>query len=189
MKKIHLGFVLSLIILFSYQNCERPPYQPTTTQAPNENQIIDLTHENIQSVTLQSSENTTVQQNSKVFTLVSRNSYVINYQTGEINKSSNASSNVIRYCLNSNLLNELHDILSSAQICKTENTVPAGQLCTMQYKLGYAQLITSRDEIDLGSGDVCSANKIDFCQSSTSEMLKGWFAAVKNQLPQLNCVN
>ncbi len=188
MKKVHLGLILSVMILFSYQNCQKPPYKETSSI--NSTDAIILADENIQKITFIAKENTTVQQSSKVFTLISQNSYAINYETGEILVSSEAIATISRYCLSSNLLAELHDILLSAKVCKTENVPVADRVCAAVYQNGYAQLITNRDVIDLGWGmDGCATNKIDLCDATSSDMLKGWFVAVKNALPQQTCPN
>ncbi len=186
MKK-YLALIVSIFILFCHQNCKPISDKPTMTQVPKENQIINLADENIQTVTLQSTENTTVQQSAKTFTLVSQNSYSVNYATGEISKTTQAGGAVVNYCLSINLLNELRDILNSAQVCKVETTNAPDQVCTMEYRVGYAQIMTSRDEIDLGSNSSGCGTKIDLCLPASADLLKGWFAAVKNQLPQLNC--
>ena len=109
MRKFHFGLILATVLLFSYQNCERVKDKPDTLQPTNVNQTVNLADENIQTVTLQSMENTTVQQNMKVYTLVSQNSYAINYINGEIIKSSDISQVTTRYCLSQGLLNELQD--------------------------------------------------------------------------------
>ncbi len=190
MRKIILGFVFSVIILLSYQNCEKLNDKPSEQSKNNTNlnAIANLANENIQSIQFTSAENVSVQKNLKTYTVISQNSYSLNYQSGEIIKSIEVDSSQKKYCLSAALLSELHGIIESSSVCKTENKMPAGQVCTMVYISGYAQIVTSTETHDLGSGsDGCSTNKIDFCEASSTDMLKGWFAAVKNQLPQLSC--
>lgn len=186
MRKIHIGVILSGIILFSYQNCSYPKEKSTPSE--NSNQISILANENVRSITFLSTENTVVQQNSKTFTLVSQNSYFVDYASGEITKSVQATSSNENYCLSESLLNELHDIISSSTVCKIENKQLDGQVCSQAYRYGYAQIQTGKETLDLGSGsDGCMTNKIDLCKQSSSDMLKGWFLAIKNQLSHLNC--
>ncbi len=186
MRKIHIGFILSGIILFSYQNCSYP--KENSIPSGNSNQISMLANEKVQSITFLTSENTVVQQNSKNFTLVSQNSYVVDYVSGEILKSVQVTATIEKYCLSENLLTELRNIIESSSVCKIENKQPEGQSCSQVYKYGYALILTNNGSLDLGSSsDSCMNNAIDFCESTSKDMLKGWFAAVKNQLPQLLC--
>jgi hypothetical protein len=191
MKKAHLGLIVSVIILFSYQNCQKIPNEITAIENNSEvnpTQAIILAEENIQKITFLFKENTTVQQSAKTYTLVSQNSYEVNYKNGEIIKSSEANSTTTKYCLGQSDLSELKSILESASVCKVENSLPADTVCTMAYQFGYAQIITDRNIIDLGSGsDGCGRNKIDLCSVDSADLLKGWFQTVKNQLPNFIC--
>lgn len=197
MKKLHLGIILSVIILLSHQNCQRPPYKDTAVASTNE--TVQFSTENIQKVTFNSSENVLVQQKqiqqkqnqqaAKTFTLISQNAYEVNFETGVLLKSVQADGTIIKYCLSSAVLGELQDILKSAKVCKSADQPPADRVCTQVYQLGYAQITTSREVIDLGSSsDGCGSNKIDLCDGS-GDMLKGWFANAKNQLQNFACPN
>ena len=62
------------------------------------------------------------------------------------------------------------------------------RVCSQVYQPGYATIVTNRDSFDLGSSsDGCGSTQIQLCESSSEDMLKGWFQAVRNQLSQLNC--
>ena len=192
MKKTHLGIIISVIILLSHQNCQRPPYKDNVVASTNES--VNSSIENIQKVNFSSSENVTVQQKqnqqaAKTYTLISQNSYEVNFETGELLKSVQADGAITKYCLSNTVMTELQDILNSAKVCKSEDQPPADRVCAQVYQLGYAQITTSREVIDLGSSsDGCGSHKIDLCNGS-SDMLKGWFANIKNQLSNFTCPN
>jgi len=187
MKNIYLILISATVILFGYQNCEKPPYDSTISN--DSKAFVNLANENIQKISFVSNENTTVQQSSSSYTLVSQKLYTIDFLTGEILKTSDVGMAAIKYCLSSSLLTELRDIINSSQVCKIETIKPSGQVCAAMIQQGYAQIITNRDQINLGSTtDGCGTNKIDLCSGAASDMLKGWFTAVTNQLPQLICL-
>ena len=114
MNRIYICLVFSTVVLFSFQNCERPPYKDSHVVAANS--TANFTDENIQKVTFQSSENTSVQQSNKTYTLISLNSYAVYFDTGEVLKSIQFNGTTQRFCLKQNLLNELRDILKTAQV-------------------------------------------------------------------------
>lgn len=186
MKKIWLGIFLTVVIVLSYQNC----YQPKKSDGPLTVQSlgIKLADENIQKITFLNTENVTVEKNSKVFTLVSQISYSLDYSTGEMIKSSNESSEQGQYCLTEALLSELKNIINLSSVCKTELQSDGSRVCSQVYQPGYATIVTNRDSFDLGSSsDGCGSTQIHLCESSSEDMLKGWFQAVRNQLSQLSC--
>jgi hypothetical protein len=189
--KVFIGCIVSLLILISFQNCEMPPRTNTAegnaNNAPAQSSAINLADENIQQINFTQNENVTVQKSTKIYTLVSQATYAVNYQTGELTKTSDAGPSEL-YCLSQSLLNELQGILTSSKVCKAESIPSDDRVCTQALQPAYAQIITNRDQIDLGSAsDGCGRNKVDLCETSSSDMLKGWFVAVKNQLPQLSC--
>lgn len=186
MKNIWLGLFLSVVIVLSYQNC----YQPKKSDGPLAVQSlgIKLADENIQKITFLNTENVTVEKNSKVFTLVSQISYSIDYTTGEMIKSSTESSEQEQYCIPDALFSELKNIINLSSVCKKELQPDSSRVCSQVYQPGYATIVTNRDSFDLGSSsDGCGSTQIQLCESSSEDMLKGWFQAVRNQLPQLSC--
>ncbi len=186
MKTIHFGLILLVVIIFGYQNCIRP--KNADGQLTNLSAGIKLSEENIQKITFLNTENITVQRNSNTFTMVSEVSYAVDMSNGEIHKSSHANSDIEDFCLTDDFLNELRDILLVSSICKTELVPQDNRVCNQVYNPGYAALTTSRESFDLGSSsDSCGSLKIDLCESTSVEMLKGWFQAVRNQLTQLSC--
>lgn len=186
MKNVWLGIFLSVVIVLSYQNC----YQPKKSDAPPTVQSagIKLANENIEKISFLNTENVTVERNSKVFTLVSQVSYSIDYTTGEMIKSSSASSEQEQYCVTEALFSELKNIINASSVCKKELQQDSTRVCSQMYQPGYATIVTNRDSFDLGSSsDGCGSVQIQLCESSSEDMLKGWFQAIRNQLPQLSC--
>ncbi len=186
MKKVWLGLFLSVVIVLSYQNC----YQPKKLDGPLTVQSlgIKLADENIQKITFSNTENVTVEKNSKVFKLVSQTSYSIDYSTGEMIKSSTASSAQEQYCLTDALFSELKNIINLSSVCKKELQSDGSRVCSQVYQPGYAKIVTNRDSFDLGSSsDGCGSTQIQLCESSSEDMLKGWFQAVRNRVSQLSC--
>lgn len=189
-RKIHLALILSVIVLFGYQNCQKLPERDIASGNQSDSIVtVNLVDESIQKVNFITTENTTVQQGLKAYTLVSQYSYSINYSTGEILKSSDANQATVKYCLPKNLLTELHDILESSSVCTISNVKPDGGVCAQVYSYGYVQITTNRDILDLGSSsDACGSKKVDFCSAPSADMLKGWFQSVKSQVAQLSCL-
>lgn len=178
--------MLAVLIIFSYQNCIRPKNAegPVTTQSAG----IKLADESIQTVTFLATENIIVERDSKKFTLVSQISYGVDYTTGEVTKTSDANTDQQNYCLTDSLLSELQSIVSVSSVCKKELSSNDQRLCDQVYKPGYALITTNREIFDLGSSSAgCGLINIDLCESTSGDMLKGWFQAVKNQLQQLTC--
>ena len=186
MKNVWLGLLLTIVIVLSYQNC----YQPKKSDVPLTVQSvgIKLAEENIQKITFLNTENVTVEKNSKVFTLVSQITYSIDYNTGALIKKVATSPEQEEYCISETLFSELKNIINLSSVCKKELQPDSQRVCTEIYQPGYALVVTNRDEFDLGSSsDGCGSVQINLCASTSEDMLKGWFQAVRNQLPQLNC--
>lgn len=181
----------TFILLISFQNCQKPPHpdeingQPIRAVASSSK--IDLNQEAVLSVNF-------VVQDTKVITKAG-NSYQINYnkilqidlKTGIISESSDLSSEILTYCLTEALRNELVSILKSSQVCKLQQNLPAGTVCSQVMKMAYAQVFTTREHYDLGAAsDGCGSNSMDLCDNQSS-LLKGYIEAVKKQYQQLAC--
>lgn len=186
MKSVGLGLFFSVVIILCYQNC----YQPKKADGPLNVQSagIKLADENIQKISFLNTENVIVEKNAKTFTLVTQVTYSIDFNTGEMIKSSMESSEQEQYCIPDALLTELKNIMNSSSVCKKEINPDNSRVCSQVYQPGYATIVTNRDSFDLGSSsDGCGSIQVGLCESSSEDMLKGWFQAARNQLPQLSC--
>lgn len=183
--------VAVFIILFSFQNCQKPPHPDEISgqalSSVRSTDKIDLSQLALNSVNF-------IVQDTQVVTKAG-NSYQVNYnktlqidlKTGVITESSDLSAETFSYCLNTGLKNELISILKSSQVCKNQPKLPTGTVCTQVIKLPYAQLFTSGEQFDLGSSsDGCGSNSIDLCENQ-SDSLKGYIEALKKQYKQLAC--
>lgn len=192
MKKVVVGAITAaLIILFSFQNCQKPPYPDVISsqnlQSVGSSDKIDLNQEAVDSVSF-------LVQETKIVTKAG-NSYQINYnkilninlKTGVLSEGSDLGSETVNYCLTESLKNELVSILKSSQVCRTQPSLPAGVVCTQAVKLPYAQVFTSREQFDLGSAsDGCGSNGVDLCDDQ-SNFLKAYIEALNKQYQQMVC--
>lgn len=189
--KIFAGFVAStLILLLSFQNCQKPPHPDEINQPSNfvGAQKIDLNQEVVESVNLMYQDSKVVTKASNNYTVLYNKTLQIDLNTGIILESSDIDSATANYCLSDELKSELVSILKSSQVCKA-GSQSSGQVCGQAIRLPYAQLITSRDQFDLGSAsDTCGSNAIDLCDSQP-DLLKGYIQNLKTQYKQLSCPN
>lgn len=191
--KILAGTLASaLILLLSFQNCQKPPHPDEINQSAlnlqGGSQKIDLNHEVVESVNLIYQDSKVVSKANNSYTVVYNKTLQVDLNTGIILESSDIETVTANYCLTEALKNELVSILKSSQVCKSGAQV-SGQVCGQSMKLPYAQLITSRDQFDLGSAsDTCGSNAIDLCDAQP-DLLKGYIQNLKSQYKQLSCPN
>lgn len=192
MKNAIIGVAVGvLILLFSFQNCQKPPY-PDVISSQNLKTIgstgkIDLNQEVVDSVSFLVQATKTVTQAGSFYQINYNKILNIDLKTGIISESSDMSSETVNYCLTESLKDELVAIIKSSQICRTQPTLQEGAVCAQVVKMPYAQLFTSREQFDLGSAsDSCGSNGVDLCGDQVN-LLKGYIEAVKNQYQQLVC--
>lgn len=185
----------ALILLISFQNCQKPPYaDEINSQVLNaigssgsDYNKVDLNQEAVDSINFLIQDSQIVSRAGKTYQINYNKTLQINLKTGNILESSDLSGETAHYCLTEALKNELIAILKSSQVCKKQQNSPAGSVCTQVMKLPYAQVMTSREQFDLGSAsDGCGNNSIDLCESQP-DLLKGYIEAIKKQYQQLVC--
>lgn len=186
-----LGFTL----LFSFQNCQKRPYQDAISDSLARNisqhDIMDnrivLSQENIDQVQFYFEEKKQTTNQDSNYTLLINKVYEINLQSGEITISDNTDDeNSLKYCLTDDLKNELENVLKSSSICKSTGQV-IGKVCAQVLAKPYAAIITRAVRYELGyATDSCGSNKIDLCDDQDS-LLKGIAAAIKHNLESLVC--
>lgn len=186
--------LLGLMLLFSFQNCQRPPYKDELNNSLNQTvstqdvlgNKLSLANESIDQLNLYSEAVKQVTDQGRTYGLIVQKVLAVNTHTGEILVKDNTSDQIQgRYCLTPDLKNELKNILASSSVCK-DDTVKTG-MCSQVLSKPYASIITAREQFDLGTAtDSCGSNKIDLCDGQT-ELLKGFAAAVTRQLLQMPC--
>lgn len=196
MKIYLLSAIAGLLVLLSFQNCQKAPYQDelnnnlstNATGSSNQNSAekIDLSQQRLTQIEFLSNEAVTVTQNQKTFSVLANKSVQVDLATGHIKVSSDASSDVANYCLTDDLKNELLNILKTAAVCKG-GAVSTAEVCTQVLKEPYSRLATQSDQFDLGSAsDGCGRNAVDLCDDGAT-LLKGFAANLKSKLATLIC--
>lgn len=186
MERKILLLIVMVLTLFAYQNCYKPKSSQDAVSSSSQQEII-LADESLQQISFYNKETEQVQKSGNTFSLVTNNQYKIDLVSGKIEKFSAEGQKKSEYCLTSELLNELSDLLSSSKICKKSAVIQDGVVCAQVLQSPYATLVTNREEFNLGyASDSCGTLKIDLCEEAPS-MAKGWWTYVYTNLAQLNC--
>lgn len=183
------SIIAGVIILFSFQNCQKSPYADEISSlslaANSSNGQVDLSKEALLEVNVVISEKEIVTKNNQNFEILVGKNLSIDLSTGVIQITSDLGSSSTA-CLTESLKQELVSILKSAQICKSGEGSP-NQMCTQAIVPAYAQIKTSQDQYDLGfSPNGCGNNVLDLCGEQAS-LFQGYIQALKNQYKNLNC--
>lgn len=193
MKIYWLSAVAGLVILASFQNCQKAPYQDeinnlsknaSGTSASNK---VNLSEQRVVQVQFLSKGPKTVTNNGSTYSLIVNTTQQIDLATGKISVSSDNSTDVSTYCLTSDLKNELLNIVKASSVCNSTAQVSSSQVCTQVLKLPYARIVTSNEQFELGSAtDGCGSNTVDLCDDQPS-LLKGFAANLTSKLSSLIC--
>ena len=179
---------VAVIILFSFQNCQKSPYadEISTKVAANANaNNVDLSKESLDQVSFIFSEKEVVTKNNQNFEIFINKSLEIDLASGVVHVLSDLGD-AATACLTENLKQELVSILKSSQICQSAPGAP-DQMCTQVITPAYAQIKTSKDQFDLGfSSNGCGHNVLDLCGEQAA-LLHGYIQALKNQYKNLSC--
>ncbi|MEQ1722301.1 MAG: hypothetical protein ABL930_03940 [Pseudobdellovibrio sp.] len=192
MKLILGGLVVILTLLLSFQNCQKPPHADEINQVSlgsSAAQKVDLNQEVIGSVNLIFEDSKIVTKAGHSYQVLYNKTLKVDLNTGVIVESSDINSNTANYCLNEELKSELVSILKASQVCKSGSVTSSQEVCGQAIQLPYAQLITSREQFDLGSAsDTCGNNSVDLCEDQPS-LLKGYIQNLKAIYKQQSCSN
>jgi len=181
-----------LILLFSFQNCQNSqPSDEINEKALNSVGVaansIDLNQEAMERVDFIIPASKVVSQANHTYQINYNKILKIDIKTGAILESSDLDATTATYCLSESLKNKLMSILNSSQICKASPNLPAGTMCSQVMRPPYAQLLTNREQYDLGSAtDSCGNNSVDLC-GDQANLLKIYIENFKNQYKQLLC--
>lgn len=192
MKIYWLSGVAGLVILASFQNCQKAPYQDEISSlsknasGTSSSNKVNLSEQRVDQVQFISKGPQTVTNNGKTYSLVVNTTQQVDLATGKISVSSDASADVQAYCLTDSLKNELLNIVKASSVCKS-TAQSSAQACSQVLKLPYARIITSNEQFELGSAtDGCGSNAVDLCDDQPS-LLKGFAANLNSQLTSLVC--
>jgi hypothetical protein len=192
MKLVIGGLAVVLTLLLSFQNCQKPPHPDEINQVSlnlNTAQKIDLNQEVVDSVNLIFQDSKVVSKAGHNYQVLYNKTLNVDLKTGVIVESSDIDSSTANYCLTQALKNELVSIIKASQVCRTGVDQNNQQVCGQAIQLPYAQLITSREQFNLGSAsDTCGNNSIDLCEDQPN-LLKGYILSLKNSYKQLTCSN
>lgn len=182
------SLLLGIVILFSFQNCQKSPYadeiSTLVTVNASSNQV-DLSKESLDQVNFIVSEKEIVTKNNQNFEITVNKNIEIDLASGVVHILSDLGDSATA-CLTESLKLELVSILKSSQICQSEPGAP-DQICTQVITPAYAQIKTSNDQFDLGfSSNGCGHNVLDLC-GDQANLLHGYIQALKNQYKNLSC--
>lgn len=188
--------VVPFLLIFGYQNCQKSSFDTAATNLKNpsesvttqDGQTIVLANESLQGLQFKSSVVSQVPHGSTTVSLVKDLLYNFDLANGEFHVIDQGAQTDLKYCLSENLKSQVNSLLSASSVCKGGSKVVDGVVCTQAIQEGYANIITNRDEIHLGSAsDGCGSNAVDLCEGSTE--LKAWFSGVQASLGSLSCPN
>lgn len=188
-------FVPMFILLFCYQNCQKPPYadeiNPANTVTQNDQAgqkvIVDLNDSQIQNLVFTDRMPVQMNQSGKTYTLLDLVQFSIDWQSGVVQQMTSQNQLMGKYCLNAEGLASLKALLSAGQVCEYRNTTSANQACSQIMVPGYMKLVTDDGSVEVGSqSDSCGTQWTDFCDDRSSA-LKEWFKTLKNNLANLSC--
>lgn len=163
--RLTLGTAASLVVLvFAFQNCGKPGNIGQMNPGPN-GEVFKVSTSQFRDVVLPDESN--------------RRTLDLNIDSGTI-KSSDGN----RYCLNNSDLKEIQDLLNTASVCE-----PAKRddlICTMIYKLPYAQLRSSSMELALGEARSGCDQGLDLCGDAGIK-LRAFVADVISGIDGMQC--
>ena len=191
MKTAIASLVAVLVLLVSFQNCQQPPHPDEingkNVLASGVISKVDLNEERVKNVNFIFEDQTIVNRAGQDYTVKYNKTLQVDLTSGVIVQTSDLDAGSNQYCLTEDLRVELVSILKSSQVCKSGVKQQSGQVCAQSIKLAYAELLTDREEFQLGyATDACGSNSIDLCEGQ-SNLLKGYIQALKNQYSQLSC--
>ncbi|MFZ3228784.1 MAG: hypothetical protein WA160_01170 [Pseudobdellovibrio sp.] len=195
MKIYGLSIFAGLMVLLSFQNCQKAPHQDeisnsvaTSVTGASTTNKINLSEQQVSSVDLLIQEVQTLVKNERTFSVVVNKTLQIDLSSGRISATSDLAQDVQFYCLTADLKNELLSIIKSSSVCKSTNTKSNLQVCAQVLRLPYARISTSNEVFSLGSAsDSCGTDSIDLCNDE-SALLKGFSANLKTKLSTLVCI-
>ncbi len=194
MKIFWLMVVPGILVLFSFQNCQKSPapdelqfYSKSVQLQPAGSTNINLAGQKLNTFEFVGRENEQTEKNGTVFTIVTDKIYQFDFFTGKMTSESEFTQVQKHYCLTESLKSELIGILKASSICAITKTVAENQVCTQSLQTGYAKVTTNQAQYNLGAAtDGCGSHSVDLCDDNAN-LLKGFISHLKSQLNSLGC--
>lgn len=175
------------VLLFSFQNCQKTAFQDEVNSQSIVSDKVDLKDESVESINFLIEDVQNVVQSGHTYQVKYFKKLQVDLQSGIILETSDINQETDQYCLTANLKDELFNILNSSQVCTTQPELPPDTMCTQVMKMQYAELITSKQQFNLGSAsNGCGSNAIDLCGDSAA-LLKNFSESLKKEYKNLAC--
>ena len=188
MKYIAWTLFAGVAIVFSFQNCKKNAESADAVYSSSVTKV-DLSQENILKVNLYADDIQTVQKAGNSYQVKYRLALKIDLQSGVLTQTSDLSDQSSTFCLTPALKSQLQSILFLSQICRLHREHPPETICTMQYLMPYAEIITAHEQFDLGSAsDGCASDSVDLCETQ-GDTLKQYVVLLKSSYARLSCPN
>lgn len=188
-------FLPLFVLLFCYQNCQKPPYadeiNPTNSSVQNSNAeqkvIAEIDQAQIQNLVFTERMPVEMNHSGKTYTLLDLVQFSIDWQSGVVQQSTSQNQLMAKYCLKKDSLDTLKGLLVAGQVCEFRNQQTAQQVCSQIMVPGYMKLVTNGGDVEVGSqSDSCGTQRTEFCDDR-GLALKEWFKSLKNNLANLSC--
>lgn len=211
------SFLVGMIVLFSFQNCQKASNQDPSvlvnanpidshqsSSNQNTNSKLELSQYNISSIEFYYQDKQSVTKNGNTFEALVNKTIQIDFgsnsikyksdldnsNSGSTNSDSvNSDSTNQNYCLSVDLKNEILNLLNAESVCKSSAAgASPNQVCTQAIKPAYAKIISSTDQFSLGSAlDGCNKGLVDLCSEASIANLKNISNKIKTNLSQYLC--
>ena len=173
-KPVVLIIISAVILVFSFQNCSKK-------------NIKDFISDSSVTVTRNSTQ---LYYEMKMVTQEDDVYYAINLVNGFIEKVDGAGNRLgVQYCLDQNQFNQLHAILSGAEICRYDLQINKEevQVCTQEYVYPYSVFVAASEAIALGEKRNGCQVANDLCDSNRAANLRQWVSSSLANLKNINC--
>lgn len=188
-------FLPLFILLFCYQNCQKPPYademnqKATTVQNthPDQKIIADIDQAQIQNLVFTERMPVQMDHSGKTYTLMDLVQFSIDWHSGVVHQVTSQNQLMAKYCLNKETLDSLKGLLVAGQVCEYRRQNADQQVCSQIVVPGYMKLVTSGGDVEVGlQSDSCGSQRTEFCDER-GDLLKEWFKKLKINLAHLSC--
>lgn len=184
--------VSGFILLISFQNCQKPPH-PDEIAGQNLYSSgtvnkVDLNQESVQTANFMVPDLKSVTHSSGNVYQVKYNKILnIDLASGAITETSDYDSSSRSFCLSDDMKDELVSLLKSSQVCQMGRQSAAGQVCDQSVRVAYAEIVTDREQYNLGwASDGCGNNSVDLCADQATH-LKAYIQALNSQYESMSC--
>ncbi|AGH94770.1 hypothetical protein [Pseudobdellovibrio exovorus] len=182
-----------LVLLVSFQNCQKPPHPDElgsqNVYAAGVVSKVDLSHESVKSVEFIITDlKSIVHTTGNTIQVKYHKVLDIDMVSGNITVTNDMDPSVENYCLTSELKAELNSILHASEVCKRGPVASADtNMCAQVVHNAYANLFTDREQFSLGyASDACGSNAIDLC-GEQADLLRGYIQNLKSEYSTLSC--